>query len=164
MRGIAAASCHRAVHSDAFVIGAMPLAPTVALGGFDAWAVVWADDIRQSSSTQRSGVILVNVPRRKLHGRQRADHLRIISKREARPLLGNLLGGEIWIPGESAEAVQVCHSKWMSQPISIHSNVGNSNKTTCGPMKAAAFDDVLGESDFVTGVQIEVENLLPHGR
>ena len=46
----------------AYVVGAVPLAPAVALAGFDFGAVVAAGDVGQRLQSQRTGVALVCRP------------------------------------------------------------------------------------------------------
>ena len=51
----------------------------------------------------------------------------------------------------------------MMQPIGIQADIGYSNKTAEGLMKALAFDDFLNRSGPVLRAKIGIESGLPHG-
>src|SRR5579863_9384464 len=52
-----------AIHSDAEVIGAVPLSPAVFFGGFDAGSVVAAKNVGEGLCAERAGVAFVGAPR-----------------------------------------------------------------------------------------------------
>ena len=60
---VACAHGDGAIHADAFMIGAMPLAPAVVLAAFNAGAVVAAGDVGERLQAERAGVVHVGGPR-----------------------------------------------------------------------------------------------------
>jgi len=95
------------IHPHAFLICAMPLSPAVALRGFNSDAVMIADNIRQRLQAQRSRVIFIRTPGRKLQVRYRLDHLRVIAKRKLGPLLSDLPCAQIRIPRQASKAIEI---------------------------------------------------------
>src|SRR5439155_14899102 len=80
----ACSRCDSAVHANALVIGAVPLAPTVVFRRSDSWAVMASQDVGERPGPERTGVILIGGPRGKEHGADRTHDRKIISKGKAR--------------------------------------------------------------------------------
>ena len=59
---VARAGGDGAIHADAFVIGAVPLAPAVVFAGLDVRAVVAAGDVGERLQAERAGVVFVRGP------------------------------------------------------------------------------------------------------
>ena len=87
---VAGAGRDAAVHADARVVGAVPLAPAVVFAGFDVGAVVAAGDVGEGLHAQRAGVVLIGRPGLHEHLVDRADHFGVGADGLARPLGGNL--------------------------------------------------------------------------
>ena len=75
------------------VVGAEPLAPAVALGGFDAGAVVDADDVGERAEAERAGVLLVDLPGVELELVDGGDDEWVVAEGEARPTVDD--GSEV---------------------------------------------------------------------
>jgi hypothetical protein len=89
---VAGAGSDGAVHADSGVavwaagaIASEPLAPAVALGGFDAGTEVVAEDVGEGADAEVAGVLLVGMPGLKLEVVDRGDDLGIVAEGEARP-------------------------------------------------------------------------------
>src|SRR5882762_157618 len=76
---------HAAIHSDSLAVGAMPLSPTIPLGGFRPGIIVIPENVGERSHAQWPRIALVGMPRGKLHLRDRPHHPGITPKREPRP-------------------------------------------------------------------------------
>src|SRR5437588_12359173 len=83
------ASGNAAIHSNALVVSAVPLAPAVSLGGFRTGTVVAAQNVREGTCAERSGVTFIGGPGRQQHGAKGANVLRVIPECETYPLFRN---------------------------------------------------------------------------
>ena len=111
-------------------VPAMPLSPAVALGGFDAGAVMDFNDVRQSTHAQRAGVIFVGGPRFQLHVANRFDDLRIMAKGQLRPFFRDLSAAQIRIPRQAAEAVEIRHRERVREPVGVEADIGHAGEST----------------------------------
>src|SRR5258708_13315352 len=98
------------------LVGAVPLAPAVAFGGFNPRPVMVAKNVGKRSGSERAGVAFVNVPGKEQHLRNGLDDLRIISKREPRPFAGNFVCAQVWIPRQPPLTLLLCPPHPLPQP------------------------------------------------
>src|SRR5688572_3984693 len=155
---------HAAIHADTLLIGTVPLSPPVAFGSFNSNAVVIAHNIRQRLQSQRSRVVLVGSPRGQLDICNRLHNPWVIAKREAGPLVNNLPGAQIRVPGQTPESIEVCLRHMVAVPTVVEPDVGYADETTRRPTERLSGNERLdGRRDSGPGPQVEVENLFPHG-
>ena len=151
-----------AVHADALMVGAMPLAPAVTLRRLDPRPVVASQNVGQRSCAQRTGVAFVDTPGRKQHCRDGADNGRVVAERKLRPFLGDVARTQIGVPGEAAKPVEIGHGERMAEPVRIHTHIRHAHKSTRGTMEGSTRCEVLNGSAASAGVQVEVQHLFPH--
>ncbi len=96
-----------AVHAYSQVVGVVPLAPAVAFARFDVGAVVAASDVSEGLHAERAGVVHVGGPGLHEHLCDGSDDLRVGADGLPGPLDGDLVGGEVGVPGETAEGIEV---------------------------------------------------------
>jgi len=87
----------------------MPLAPAIPFGRFDPRPVVHLNDVRQSTSTKRTCIALVDMPGVQLQLSDIFQHHRVISETKGNPFLDDGFGTEIGIPGQAREAIEIGH-------------------------------------------------------
>ncbi len=160
---VAGAGGYGAVHADALRVGAEPLAPAVALGGLDAGAEVVAEDVGEGADAEVAGVLLVDVPGVGLEVVDGGDDFGVVAPGEAGPGVDDLLGGEVGVPGEFAEAVEVGHGHGVMHPVGVEADVGYADEAAEGLMEGFAFDDLFDGRALVVGAEVGVERGLPHG-
>ncbi len=162
---VAGAGGHRAIHADAVFVGAMPLAPAVALGGFDVYAVVIAGDIGEGLQAERSGVVLIGAPGTELQGDDGFIHLGVAAERQAGPLVGDAARGKIGIPGEPSVAVEVRLREVIAHPVFVQPHIDYADETAGGASEGFAGDERFhGRGRGAFGVHVEIQRLFPHGR
>ncbi len=109
------------------------------------------------------GVLLVDVPGVALEVVDGGDDFGIVAPGEARPRIDDLIGSEIGIPCELAEAVEIGHRHGMMQPVVIEAHVRDTDEAAERLMEAFAFDDLFDRRAAVLRAEVGVERGLPHG-
>ena len=160
---VAGTGGYGAVHADALRVGAEPLAPAVALGGLDAGAEVVAEDVGEGADAEVAGVLLVGVPGVALEVVDGGDDCGVVAPGEAGPGVEDLVGGEVGVPGEFAEAVEVGHGHGVMEPVGVEAYVGYADEAAEGLVEGFAFDDFFDRGAAVVRAQVGVEGGLPHG-
>ena len=164
MADVTCAGGDGAIHAYAVVIGAVPLTPAIVFAGLDVGAVVAAGDVGQGLEAERAGVAFIRGPALHQHFCDGADDGRIGRDGLARPLVGDLFGGEIRVPRETAEGVEVGEGERRAEPCLL-ADAGDADH-------AAESDDgkdwpariCLTGVDAPSNAHVEVEDLFPHGR
>ena len=144
-------------------VGAEPLAPAVALGGLDAGAEVVAEDVGESADAEVAGVLLVGVPGVSLEFVDGGDDCGVVAPGEAGPGVEDLVGGEVGVPGEAAETVEVRHGHRVMEPVGVEAYVGYSDEAAEWLMEGFAFDDFFYRGAAILCAEVGVEGGLPHG-
>ncbi len=91
----------------------------------------------------------------------------IVAEGKARPFVDDGVRAQVRIPRQSPEAIKIRHGQRTSEPVCVHANVRNSNKTTDGPVKHTARNKSLDWRGWRIGwhfmdAHIEVEHFFPH--
>src|SRR6266568_6609731 len=152
-----------AVHANALRIGAVPLAPAVPLRRFDSGAIMWAQNVGESTRSERPCIALIDVPRRKQHLRDRINNFGIVAEGQPRPFIRDLFCAQIWIPRHASEGIKISHGQWVTQPVVVKTNVHYCIESAEWPMPSLPNHNLLYRSRALH-VHIEVEDLFPHWR
>ena len=88
-----------------------------------------AYDIRERLKAERAGVVLVGTPGGQLDVGDCLINYGIVAEGEAGPLVDDGSGGEVGVPGEPAETVEVGLREMVSQPVVVETYVGDTYKT-----------------------------------
>src|SRR5262249_28141118 len=105
---------------------AEPLAPAIALGGFNAWPKMRTGDVGERPDAEWAGVALVDVPRRKQNLRNRAHHLRAVAEGQANPFAGDFSRAQVRVPGQTPIPIQIRHGQRMRKPVFVEAYVNDS--------------------------------------
>ena len=76
-----------------------------------------AGDVGECLHAEGAGVVHIGRPGLHEHLGDGGDNFRLVADRLAGPLLGNLLGGQVRVPREAAEGVEIGHGQRGAEPV-----------------------------------------------
>ena len=102
-----------------------------------------AEDVGERADAEVAGVLLVDVPGVALELVDGGDDCGVVAPGEAGPGVEDLVGGEVGVPGEPAEAVEVGHGHGVMHPVGVEADVGDADEAAEWLVEGFAFDDLF---------------------
>src|SRR5215475_3667557 len=102
------------------------------------------------------------MPRSKLQISNRLHHEWITAERKSSPFANNNLAGQIRIPRQPPESVEIRHSHGTAEPVRVHADIRHTCESADPAMKDPSAHQILYSCGLAVHAHVKIQNLFPH--